>query len=370
MSTDTSPKGIAVATLQGLVKNTAPFIFEEKPTPATRYIEILSNENNELSSIEYYEFCIAAHFATVGTFVPTDVDVAIRDKLWRKINSPEDFAPMWNLVQEFATWDESLVSKRFVITDSGKKLSGHQGEWFTIAMAAYGTAVKKIHSFVPEIRSQIEALVKEHEDALAELRLKFLSEPNFPNAKNYLDGVAAVAHNLGDLNRMMDAWELGDMDVLKRRIQNPREEFTIAGNLYKELLASENHRHFPLREPKCIRKSSKFLLNYGPFFDDWGSSLVSSLSEGELREVAESLISGWKRLNPKSIYASQGYARALAGMIAALPNKRADLESLLSPALKKDFNEGGIRTLLNVTRAQFEKQWVRQLLKYLTTADE
>lgn len=81
-------KGIAVTALQTLVKNTAPFIFDLKSTASTRYIEILSNENSDLSSVQYYEFCIAAHFATVGTFVPTDVDMAIREKLWRKISTP------------------------------------------------------------------------------------------------------------------------------------------------------------------------------------------------------------------------------------------------------------------------------------------
>jgi hypothetical protein len=370
-------KGIAVSTLQGLVKNTAPFIFEETPTPATRYIEILSKEKTDLNSLEYYEFCIAAHFATVGTFVPTDVDLAIREKLWRKISTPEEFAPMWNLVQEFARWDETLVSNRVVRTESGKKLSGHQGEWFSIAMGAYGTAVKKVHSFVPEIRNQIESLVKEHEDALREFREKLLAEPNIQNARNYLDGVAAVAHNLGDLDRMFDLWEIGEIDVLKRRVyrcghddaRSPREEFLLAGKIYKEMLANENHRHFPLREPKCIRRSSKFLLNYGPFLDDWGSKIVPLLNEGELREVAESLIVGWKRLNPKSIYTSQGYARALAGMVSAFPRGRADLESVLSPSLKKELNEGGLRTLMGVSRAQYEKQWVSKLIRLLQPAE-
>lgn len=367
-------KGIAVGTLRDLVKNTAPFIFDEEPTGSTRYIEILSGEKTELTSLEYYEFCIAAHFATVGTFVPTDVDVAIREKLWRKISTPEEFAPMWNLVQEFATWDESLVSKRVVFTDSGKKLSGHQGEWLSIAMGAYGTAVKKVHTFVPEIRAQIEALVKEQEEALSELRKKFLDDANIANAKNYLDGVAAVAHNLGDLDRMFDAWEIGELDVLKRRVyrcghedaRNPREEFLLAGKVYKELLANENHRHFPLREPKCIRRSGDFLLNFGPFLDDWGARIVPLLNEGELREVAQALIVGWKRLNPKSIYTSQGYARALTGMMNAFPNKRGDLENLLSPSLKKDLNETGLKTLMGISKAQFEKQWVSKLLRLLS----
>jgi hypothetical protein len=372
-------KGIAVTALRDLVKNTAPFIFSKeldaKSTSATRYVEVLAQEKTELTSIEYYEFCISAHFATVGTFVPTDVDGAIREKLWRKISTPEEFAPMWKLVQDFATWDESLVSRRTVITDSGKKLSGHQGEWLSIAMGAYGTAVKKVHLYVPEIRTQIELLVKEHEEALHELRQKFLADGSVLNAKNYLDGIAAVAHNLGDLDRMFDAWEIGELDVLKRRVyrcghedaRQPREEFLLAGKIYKELLANENHRHFPLREPKCIRRSSDFLLNYGPFLDEWGARLVTLLNDGELREVAEALILGWKRLNPKSIYTSQGYSRALCGMMNAFPNKREGLENLLSPTLKKDLNETGLKTLMGISKAQFEKQWASKLNRLLAS---
>ncbi len=369
-------KGIPVKTLRELVQNTAPFIFNETPTPQTRYIEVLKSNNEQLNLREYFELCISAHFATVGTFVPTDVDLAIRQKLWLKISTPEEFAPMWELVKEFATWDESPVSKRWRQAPSGLKISGHQGEWFSIAMGAYGIAVKKVHTFVPEVRTAIEAMVKVQEQVLKELRELFDQNPDIHHARLYLDAVAAVAHNLGDLDRMFDAWEIGDVDALKRRVyrcghedaRHPRAEFLLAGKIYKEMLANENHRHFALRDPKGIRKSGRFLLNFGPFLDDWGADLIRAsrepeamLSEGDLRDVAGALIQGWKRLNPKTIYTSQGYARALCGMASAYSNKVEGLESLLSPALKKQMNESGIRTLLNVSRVQFEKQWTQKL---------
>jgi hypothetical protein len=111
--------------------------------------------------------------------------------------------------------------------------------------------------------------------------------------------------------------------------------------------------------------------------DDWGADLVKAsresdplLSEGDLREVAAALIQGWKRLNPKSIYTSQGYARALCGMASAYSNKLEGLESLLSPALKKQMNESGVRTLLNVSRNQFEKQWVQKLKTILSQVSD
>ena len=179
---------------------------------------------------------------------------------------------------------------------------------------------------------------------------------------------------------MFDAWEIEDTDVLKRRVyrsghedaKNPRPAFMKAGEIYQAMLASENHRHFALREPKGLRKSSKFLLNYAPFFDDWGTLIVQEgvnggiLSEGDFRDVVEALVVGWKKLNPKSIYTSQGYARALSGIMKALPRGREDLENLVPPVIRKELREGGLRTLTGVSRSQFENQWVRKLSQLLT----
>jgi hypothetical protein len=57
-------------------------------------------------------------------------------------------------------------------------------------------------------------------------------------------------------------------------------------------------------------------------------------------------------------------------MVSAFSNKREGLESILSPALKKEFNEGGVRTLMNVSRTQFEKQWVAKLLRLTQSAED
>ena len=381
---------IDAKTLVDLVRNTAPYLFDEYrekvALPQFRYVEILNQAAIEATTVEwttefpeFYQLCLSAHFATVGTFVPTDVDVAIRQKLWKGVHHEKRFVPLWNQVQEFAGWDESLVSKRVVMTPSGKKLSGHQGEWFSIAMGAYGTALKVAPDFIPEIRGQIESVVKNHEAALIELQDAFSASPTIVTARAYFDGVASVAHNLGDLDRMIDAWEIEDTDVLKRRVyrsghedaKNPRPAFLKAGEVYQAMLASENHRHFALREPKGLRRSPKFLLNYGPFFDDWGTLIVETgvntgiLSEGDFREVVEALVVGWKKLNPKSIYVSQGYARALCGIMKALPRGREDLENLVPPVIRKELREGGLRTLTGVSRSQFESQWVRKLSQLL-----
>ncbi len=372
--------GIRSQTLVSQVQNTAPFLFalNDSALPSNQgYVTILKSalksapEENDLWS--YFELCLASHFASVGTFVPTDVDSAIRLKLWAPVHSEVTFLPMWEKVQEFQHWDETLVSHRQVITVKGRKLSGHQGEWFTIAMGAYGCAHRAAKEYLMEIRSAIEDEVQNQEIALQELRTAFSDAQNIVNMKAYLSGVAAVAHNLGDLDRMFDAWEIEDTDVLKRRVfrsghedaRNPKPILIEAGRVYQNILSTENHRNFALRVPKALRKSEQFLLPFGLFLDDWGLNLVQKgfqsnlLNEGELREIVEALIQGWKKLNPVSIYTSQGYSRALVGIAKGIG--RSELEALVPPVLRKELTEGGLRTLMSVSQSDFEKKMLTKL---------
>ena len=50
--------------------------------------------------------------------------------------------------------------------------------------------------------------------------------------------------------------------------------------------------------------------------------------------------------------------------------KREDLVNLLPPVLKKELNEGGLRTLMNVSQSEFEKKWMVRLKTELTRKDE
>jgi hypothetical protein len=373
--------GIRSKTLLELVRNTAPFVFEDDAFESHPYGEILrtadKNPPDESDLHAYFDLCLASHFATVGTFVPTDVDLAIREKLWSFVHDESAFAPMWNRAQEFLTWDERLVSMRLV-GEGERKLSGHQGEWLTVSMGAYATAKRIGSEFLPEIREAIENEVKREEQAISFLRVRFSEEPTVESMKDYLSGIAAVAHNLGDLDRMFDAFTIEDTDVLKRRVyraahedsKNFRPVFQEAGRIYQELIASENHRNFALRSPKGLRKSALFLLPFGLFLDDWGVGLVENgvkagiLSEGDLREIIEALVSGWKKLNPKSIYTSQGYSRALAGIAQGLGG-RSPLLGLVPPSIKKELEESGLRTLMNTKKDVFEKKLQLKLLNIM-----
>ena len=135
--------GIQAKTLLELVENTAPFLFselqEKGSAPEYRYIRILNDAKARVKPglrqepdpdadlWSYFELAIAAHFATVGTFVPTDVDLAIRQKLWSFVHNETAFEKMWDLVLEFSSWNEDLVSARTATTAPSHRTPRRRG---------------------------------------------------------------------------------------------------------------------------------------------------------------------------------------------------------------------------------------------------
>jgi hypothetical protein len=90
------------------------------------------------------------------------------------------------------------------------------------------------------------------------------------------------------------------------------------------------------------------------------------LQEGDFREIIEALVLGWKKLNPLSIYTSQGYSRALAGMASGFGSKQV-LEGFLPQSIRRDLVEGGLKTLLAVSQETFEKKQVSRLKAMILT---
>src|SRR4051812_6103397 len=85
-------RGIPFAILMDQVRNTAPFIFGEAVLndrePHLKGLREWAQrpstlKNAEMSHGDYFRLCLQVHHATVATFVPTDVDVHIRFKLWQ-----------------------------------------------------------------------------------------------------------------------------------------------------------------------------------------------------------------------------------------------------------------------------------------------
>ncbi|HUQ51617.1 MAG TPA: hypothetical protein VM692_05315, partial [Gammaproteobacteria bacterium] len=83
------------------------------------------------SLLRAFRLRLAAHYATVATFVPTDVDAHIRHHTWVAITDADVFSQARLCVDEAAARDAHLVSERVT-----QGLSGHDGEWFSVRAGA------------------------------------------------------------------------------------------------------------------------------------------------------------------------------------------------------------------------------------------
>ncbi|MFM8269206.1 MAG: hypothetical protein ACKN9V_03375 [Pseudomonadota bacterium] len=354
------PKGIEPQLLFKQVLNTAPFLktlaIEDKPS--VRYLKILQALESgaswdDFSWGRYFELCVAAHYATVATFVPTDVDNHIRFKLWDPKIEDEDFLKMVQVVVDAFSWDTTLLSARWLKTSSGRLIEGHKGEWFSIAAAAYGASRKRFPEKAKEIWSLIEWEIDNEEKCFQE----FLKDKDIFSV---LKSSVLIAHNLGDLQRVLEMW--GIPHLISERTSTP--DLITAGNINRDLMAAENHRHFPLREPRALRKNRDFLLPLGPFLDDWGKKLARhpDLSSEEMGTIVEALIQGWARLG-----GPMGYARALSGLESHIPGGIKVLLKPLPTRVAKLWTGGALRQLCDVPRPRFEAQWLKKAQGFLAS---
>ena len=126
---------IGPRTLVGLVANTAPWLFAQG-APAEPYVAILRSagelgaraEPTPAERTDYFALCLAAHFASAATFVPTDVDTKIRRALWQEAIGTDELPRMRALALGMAEWDPAPVSARVVRGADGAAVSGHDGE--------------------------------------------------------------------------------------------------------------------------------------------------------------------------------------------------------------------------------------------------
>ena len=373
-------RGISPELLVSQVRNTMPYLFEGGDSPLARTqpgITILNRSNtpeNELSHFDYFSLCLSAHFLTVGTPVPTDVDNQIRKKLWAPELPLEVLVQMADLVLSARLWPHELFSTRYQRGAAGsawadQSVSGHLGEWFTVAAAAYGCLRGKsdqaARAKCAELLDAITDEVRKHSEIFGSLW-------RAGDGLGCLKAAASLAHNFGDLDRVIDLWELSAEDPLRKehyklgilpfdsnRKLRHHGRIWSAGELYKAPIdlsstAMENHRHFALRKPKVLRQKAEFRLPNGPVFDDWGTLVLSDLqasNEEAFQEVVQALVDGWKRL-PGTI----GYARALQSIFQA-----EGFKGVLAPL--KD--QKGCRRALETSRESFEKRWNAEALRHL-----
>ena len=361
-----APRGVAPDLLVKQVANTAPFIFDGSLIRVSsndyRYLDLLRAQASvsgdsflPLNPAQYFELCLATHWATVGTFVPTDVDNAIRFKLWAPGLPTEHLDTMIETVLRARHWDATPVNTRWILSPKSKRLmAGHLGEWFSVAAAAYGASRRRAPARTTQLIDEIFAEVRRHSELVEE----------FLDAKEYLGLLKTsvlVAHNLGDLDRVIDQWNLAQDDPLRLAVYRLGHEesgklkpLMLAGALNKQYMAAENHRHFSLRVPRALRKSADFLIPIGPFFDDWGKAIGKHplLKFEEIGKVIEALIAGWEKL-PSTV----GYARALTGILDTFPGGMKTVSDYLPARVFKTLKAGPLRVLCEIPRTRFESQW-------------
>lgn len=366
--------GIAPNILLKHVENTAPFLFQgEIDTTGERreYLSKLVFYKKNLKALahidltEYFHLCLAAHWGTAGTFVPTDVDIQIREGLWRHELVGRHLKKMTKLTIDSWQWDyEQVTNRKSYNPTRGQVISTHEGTWLSVAIGGYNALIKnKQLPLALDLADVILAEIEKEETLLKELRER-------RDHINFLRSTALMAHNFGDLDRVMDQWEMNPEDPFHKRIyklghklnENYSSILVYAGQVNKAFLALENHRHMSMRQPRALRRSHKFLIPVGPFMDEWGSvlGLASNLSTSEKVEIIAAWYDGYGRQDH-----AFGYIRAFHGMVNALPEGFESLERDLPFDFAQTLRKSKFADQAKMPREEFEIMFKSKLENFV-----
>lgn len=365
--------GIAPNLLLKQVENTAPFIFQgELNTSSERcaYLEKLRfykknlRELKNINLAEYFHICLSAHWATAGTFVPTDVDNQIREGLWKHKSINQYIEKMARITIDSWKWDYGQVTNRKASNPiDGEIISTHEGTWLSVAIGAY-CALKKKHfsDLSEEVAHVILEEINKEKDLMLQLREK---EEHIA----FIKAAPLIAHNFGDLDRVIVQWGMNESDLFCKKIfklglmaNDPEYSILVySGEVNKEFTAKENHRHMAMRRPKCLRKSHQFLIPVGPFMDDWGRVLGQShlLSLAEKAEIVAAFFDGHLRQDQ-----AFGYCRAYGALKRALPGGLADLDKEMPFDLMADIKKSQFSKIANLSREEFEQGYIDRLISF------
>jgi len=347
---------ISPETLIEQVLNTAPFLDARFPptedgsliglgNSSDGFLRILANWRNMLRAgltpeeqlQDYFALCLACHHATVGTFVPTDVDTKIRGIVWRESRDPDVLRPMLRLALAARSWTEDGVSVR-----STRGVSGHSGEhWSAIAGGLGWLLELGDKASAEEAQAAIEAEIDREQAVFDEAAAERDAELDL------LRLAMTLSHNRGDLTQGMGFWKKTPVTLPLMEHLATRGRFELAVRIYQHTgLTAEGHRHYPLRAVKALRRSSDTLLPLSPFLDEWGSA-VSHMDESH--EVLAALVMGSKR-----VQGQMGYYRAIAGMLTESPGAFERAAARMPTGARSLLREAEMRKLISVSRISFE----------------
>ncbi len=355
-----SPKGVTPLRLVAQMENTAAWALTESPirevVAGAASLESRFDQDDALR--DYFQLLVTAHFTTVATFVPTDVDSQIRHHVWLRARSEAHVRELVEVLREIESWDPRLVSARVIETKDGL-VSGHHGEWFSIRAGALGRA----------LGLDATALADELADELVtELRreLRAYQAAREANPIDALRIATTIAHNAGDLNRVAAAWSAPNARASRyfNLFTDPASvEPALApvlmevANVNTTMMANENHRFLPLREVRALRAGRTLLLPLGPFFDAWGEAVVTStlIDRKGVEEFVQTLLEAHARAPTQ-----QGYLRALCGVHQARGGGLDRIASNLPSKARKLSTAGSIREALRIDEERFCARLVKR----------
>jgi hypothetical protein len=372
---------IGPANLLGLVRNTAPFLFAAAPAPSGAapapaadgglhrladhplgWQSILiageafayCDEPSAAERVDYFALCLACHFATVATFIPTDVDAKIRGVLWDAREERPALRAMADLTLAAARWDVAPVSARLVDCGAHGVVSGHNGEWLGAACGALGCFLAiDDHDYAQRLHGAVVAEVERGAAAFrAALRAK-------DNELDVLRLATVLTHNAGDIDQGLSFWR-EDLQSHPHHRQLGRlahenatafaGTYQLAAAIYKQLMAAEGHRNYPLRAVKALRASRDLLLPISPLLDHWGETIAvhPDLTSDDRAEVVAALVTGCKKIPGQS-----GYYRALSGIEQALGGLD-QLAKRMPGGVRALLKDSELRRAIAVRRGSFE----------------
>jgi hypothetical protein len=369
--------------LLSLVRNTAPYLFDGSAPdlplpPATTGARLHEHARHSLGwwSVllnaggitanaqptpaqwtDYFALCVASHFATVATYVPTDVDTKIRDHFWFLDQPADERARMVAFTLGLSEWDLRPVSARLLDLGEHGVISGHGGERLSI-LAGGMLGLLRVQD--AEGAAAFEAAIDDELarearafDALARARGREL---------DLLRLAAVMAHNAGDVDQGLSArGGKKEGEAQRARFARLAHEgperyggaFARAAMLYREVMAAEGHRNYPLREIRALRKDHALLLPISPFLDAWGALLATyrGWTLAERAEVVAGVVTGCNKVRGQI-----GYFRALAGFDRAWPGglDSADLGRHFATSTRKALRDSALRQQVAIRRESFE----------------
>ncbi|MFO0714601.1 MAG: hypothetical protein U0353_32470 [Sandaracinus sp.] len=243
-------------------------------------------------------------------------------------------------------------------TSVGRIVHGHAGEWLSVRAGALGRALTMGRDeLASTIAAEIDRELTHEAEAFEEAARHAHKGPD--ESRLALQLATTMAHNAGDLSRVVEAWprgtprrdehisrycRLGHVD--SARIVQP---FRLAGLVNKAVMADENHRHLALRAPRGLRSTRALLLPLGPWFDAWGARLGrSELEPSDKADVLAALLEGYERA-PQL----HGYLRAIRGLHETVPGGLEGLEQDLPARLRKHVHKGPVREGLRLDEDRF-----------------